>query len=141
MSNTEINRQIVQKGLDRRKALRKEATQDAIERDFRAKCNKETESRRILCKADQKAQQLCQEEKEAINKKKMARKEAAFCMSWYTLMLKIVCSLMIAVMGVKFLSIEVLPLWAALPIVSVACWYSIDTFVAYVTGRYGNNPA
>ena len=74
MSNTEMNRQIVQEGLDRKQTARKQrmtdAAHDAAERQLRATINQRTQERRAAIEAAEAEERRQAEREEAIRRQR-----------------------------------------------------------------------
>lgn len=139
MSNPEINRQIVQAGLDRRAAklrdARDDARHDAAERALREKINAHCRSRRLEVSAAGEVQRREEErnalgntEAEARRRKRKANQEAAYCSNWYRLLILTFAPLFFASVLLSLTNLGVLPIALTAPFVMVACLIGIKAF-------------
>lgn len=129
MTPYDHNRMYVQEGLDRRKALREDAAQDAIERDFRAKLNDRTAAERSYIETARKVEQAQHEADQAVaaarNKKNMALQEAKECTDFLRLVIRLFAPMLLAgiVLALSYTGAVCFTLAAAFAI--CACLYSI----------------
>lgn len=139
MTNTEINRQIVQQGLARRAAQRREAREDArhdaAERSLHRSINANKITRQIEADADQivmrrTAEQIARDNQVAATrrKKRKAQREAAKCCEWYRFLIRCFIPLAIAVLLVIITINDMLPFLLTYSFIIVACMIGIDTF-------------
>lgn len=133
------NRQIVLQGLEHRKELREEAAQDAAERRFYEEINHHSKSNLKAMADAQEAQKREEARKaaEAAAKARRARLEkerrVREAQNWRKCLFLTFGPLMIAVAQAKLLASGLVPIWLSLPLVVIACIYSIHNFVAYAT--------
>ena len=138
MSNTAINRQIVQEGLDRRSAHRKEreAALEAQARKLRlhinanhiAKTGKKTAQQPERRQEEVKAKAEALKHKQEIRAQRAA--EAAYCADWYGFALRIFAPLIIAAATIGLCNNGVLPIGLTITCAIVACLDSVHVFVS-----------
>lgn len=135
--NTATNRQIVQEGLDRRAALRKEAALEAQARKLRIIINdnhilKTTgkaparipESRQTAAKTEPRRMDHRQEDRAE------RAAEASYCADWYGYLLRVFTPLLIAAATLGLSANDVLPLQVTAPFAIVACLIALEAFAA-----------
>lgn len=135
MSNTEINRQIVQKNLRRRAAERRDAELEEQARKLRLIINAnhtDASSKMYPTEQTQRRQEEAKAKAEALKRKQEARAqraaEAAYCNGWYGFMLRLSTPLLIAAATIGMANTGVLPIALAAPCAIVACVISVETF-------------
>ena len=133
------NRQIVLQGLEHRKELREEAALDAAERRFYEEINHHSKSN-LKAIADAQAAQKREEARKAAEAAAKARRaqlekerRVREAQNWRKCLFLTFGPLMIAVAQSKLLASGLVPIWLSLPLVVIACIYSIHNFVAYAT--------
>lgn len=132
MSTNKVYREIVQDGLDRRAAERRDAALEKQARKLRLHINANH-----IAKTGKKAAQQSERRKaevEALKRKQEIRAqraaEAAYCADWYGFMLRIFAPLMIAAATIGLANTNVLPIAFAIPCAIVACLISVENFAA-----------
>ena len=141
MSNTEMNRQIIQEGLDSKKSTRRQrmtdAAHDAAERKLRAVINHNAQER---CEELEAAQaKECREaeiqrrrsERQAARKARNAEEIGRF----NDCILRVFGSLAIAALAAIAFTYGAVIGAVAITVASIAAIYSIGTFVKYVVKR------
>lgn len=135
--NTAVNRQIVQEGLDRRAAERRDAALEKQARKLRLIINANhadvlsklfppEQPERLLEEARAKAEHM--KRKQEIREQRAA--EAAYCTDWYGFMLRVFTPMMIAAATLGLCNTGVLPLVLAGPCAIVACLIGIEAFAS-----------
>lgn len=145
MNNTEINRQIVQEGLERRAEDAKKLDA-ALEADARILREKISENHTEKCKrermrstASQKAQEeafLKHEELEAerYERREQARQEAQGCICWYQCMLRTFAPLFAVAFAMNMCTNNFIPLWLAITIAVFGITLSVLTlFIGFIS--------
>ena len=136
--DTAINRQIVQKGLDRRAAERRDAELEKQARKLRLIINANHEAHLAALDAAQEPE-LPQEEPAAEPGYKLKRKkeeraaraaEAAYCIRWYGFLLRVFTPLFVAASTIGLHNIGVMPGALAIPCAIVACLLSVEAFAS-----------
>lgn len=138
MSNTEMNRQIVQEGLDRKKTARRQrmndAAHDAAERQLRATINQHAQERREETEAAQEKER-CEAEAQRQRFERMEARKAheeeehaqlSVCVQ------RIFGSLLFASLVTIGFTHEAIIGEVAIPVVAICTLYSIAAFVKYV---------
>ena len=125
------NRQIVQQKLELRKEQRVEAAQEAADLRFYEAINTHSKTHLKEIADAQATQRRHAAEKAARARKKKAYRERENRL-WSKFLQTTFGSLMIAVVLTKIGIDGTLPLWVAIPLVSVACLYSIHCFIGYI---------
>lgn len=133
MKNTDINRQIVREGLNRRAATAKEreAALEAVGREFRAGINKHSKTLLDNQKAAQEAleRKEAQEAAAARRRELMAKREAQECYTWYTIFAITIGPLLLAAVAVALCNAAIIPFWLMAVIAVPACMYSVAALV------------
>ena len=134
MSNPEINRKIVQLGLDRRAAERRER-EAALEADaqlLRLKVNAHSRSHRERMEAAQAAERLQARNTAAAARRKERRDQAVWecqdCASWYLFMVKVTAPLIGAAAVLSLSTMGSVPIVLTAPFAIVGCMFSISDF-------------
>ena len=128
MSNTEMNRQIVQEGLDNKKTARRQrmndAAHDAAERRLREVINRQAQERRAEIEAAQ-----------AQERRRKARKaqEAREVNYLYDCVLHVFGSMIFAALAALGFTHGAVNGWVAFPVVGLATVYSATTLVKYIS--------
>lgn len=137
MSNTEINRQIVQQGLDRRAAYKRrmEALLETQERKLRLIIN-DNHIRATGGYVPQESAQLPQKPKNessaalARRQEKRAElaQEAAWCADWYRFLLRVFAPFFFAVLAMVLANFDVIHVFLAVPVAIVFALTGIKIF-------------
>ena len=131
----DVNRNTVQRGLDRRKAEREEAQrnakQEAADAAFLAGINEHAQTRRAEMAAAEEAKRREEARKEAADKqrKERADKERRYCLYWYLYAGLTILPLLIATALIAVHEIGWLPIWILAPIGTACCAFSVFNFV------------
>lgn len=135
--NTDVNRQIVQEGLDRRAAERRDAVLEAQARKLRLIINANHEAHLAELYAAQEPERRQETPKvETSNherrKKERAERaaEARYCTGWYSFLLRVFTPLVIAAATIGLFNVGVLPFALAIPCAIVACLISVEAFAS-----------
>lgn len=133
MKNTDINRQIVREGLNRRAATAKEreAALEAVGREFRAGINQHSQSVRDNIKAAQEAQERkkAQEAAAARRRERKARREAQEVNTWYAIYSITLGPLLLAAASIALCNAGIIPFWLMAVIAILACMYSVAALI------------
>lgn len=134
-STNKVYREIVQDGLDRRAAGRRDAALEAQARKLRLHINaNHTAKLSKLYPPEQpeRRQEEAKEKAEHLKRKQEKRAQraadAAYCTDWYGFMLRIFTPLMIAAATIGLANTGVLPVALAIPFAIVACLISVEIF-------------
>ena len=137
MSNTEINRQIVRKGLDRRAAERRDAELEEQARKLRLVINAnhaDAISRMYPTEQPQRPQEEAKAKAEVLKRKQKIRAqraaEAAYCTGWYSFLLRVFAPVIIAAVTMFLCNNGVLIYALGIPCAIVACAIGIEGFAA-----------
>lgn len=135
--NTAANRQIVQEGLDRRAAERRDAALEAQARKLRLIINANHEAHLAELYAVQEPERPQEPEPESkhnLKRKKEERAEraaeAAYCTGWYSFLLRVFTPLFIAAATLGLFNAGVLPFALAVPCAIVACLLTVEAFAS-----------
>lgn len=135
--NTAANRQIVQRGLDRRAAARRDAALEAQARKLRLIINANHEAHLAELYAVQEPERP--QGKPAADSDKLKRKkkeraeraaEAAYCFSWYGFMLRVFTPMFVAATTLGLYTRGMMPYALAVPCTIVACLLSVEAFAS-----------
>lgn len=147
MSNTAINRQIVQEGLDRRaaEAKRREAKLEAQARKLRLIIN-DNHIAKTSHKQPEPActvQEIPDEETYTFTNEMPAERaesaqEAAYCFMWYQMMVRLFVPALIAAFSLSLTAYWSFPLWLTLPVAIAGFTISILTLTVWCF-YMGNN--
>lgn len=136
-STNKVYREIVQDGLDRRAAEKRDAALEAQARKLRLHINANHTAKLSMLYPPEQPERREEESKakaQELKRKQEARAqraaEAAYCTAWYGFMLRIFAPLFIAAATIGMANNGVLPLALAIPFAIVACLISIETFAA-----------
>lgn len=139
MTNTEMNRKIVQDGLNRRAATAKakEAALEAVGREFRAGINQHSKNLRDDMKAAEEAQRRKEEQEAAatLRREQRAMQEAKECYTWYAIMAVTTGPLLLAAVAIALCNSGNLSIWVMLPIAVMACMYSAAALIVNLSIR------
>ena len=142
MSNTEINRQIVQRGLARKAAAKRDAELEEQARKLRLIINANHTD--ALSKMYPTEQPQRRQEEEKAKAREMKRKqearakraaEAAYCTGWYSFLFRVFAPLLIAAATIGMYNSGSLHYALAFPCAIVACMICISNFA----GRFLHN--
>lgn len=126
------NRNVVQKGLDARKAQRREAAHDAYmdaqERELRKVANRKSKERREAIEAAQAAQQL-QAKRNARRLWEVVHQE----FQWHRFVRRTYASLIVFVAFAILYAIGAVVAWLAITGTTLALIFCANNYVAYVT--------
>ena len=145
MSN-KVYREIVQDGLERRAAERRDAALEAQARKLRLHINaNHTAKLSELYPSEQPERRQEEARAKAERLKRMQEKraqraaEAAYCTGWYSFMLRIFTPLLIAAATIGLTNTGVLPIALAIPSAIVACLVCVENFAARFLHEGGDN--
>lgn len=145
MSTNKVYREIVQDGLDRRAAERRDAALEAQARKLRLIINaNHTAKLSKLYPSEQpeRRQEEARAEAERLKRKQEARAqraaEASYCTDWYSFMLRIFAPLFIAAATIGLCNTGVLPCGLAATGAICASMFGIHTFVSWFAPKEGN---
>lgn len=130
--NTAANRQIVQKGLDRRAAERRDAALEKQARKLRLIINANHTSKTTFNPPAQRPQRP-QEEPRKMTANQIRRAEekaeraaeAAYCTGWYSCLLRVFTPVLIAAATMGLSARGMLPIQLTIPCAIAACMFSI----------------
>ena len=124
MSNTEINRRIVQEGLNRRaaEAKRRESVLEDQARELRLIINDNHATKTAPRSPERQQEAIIRE------KKRMAHQEAVECSNWYRFLIRCFAPMLIGAVLVALSNLGAFPLMLAFPIAIVGCLSSVETF-------------
>lgn len=135
MSSNKVYREIVQDGLDRRAAERRDAALEKQARKLRLHINaNHTAKLSELYPSEQpeRRQEEVKVQAEHLKRKQEKRAaraaEAAYCAGWYGFILRVFTPMLIAAATIGLANTGVLPIALAAPFSIVACLISVETF-------------
>lgn len=131
MTQYERNRKVVQQGLDRRAAQRKEAAQDAADRRVYEEINRQGRENRVAIERTQEIQR-----RRAAQAQALADVEAQAVKRFYACVLGTFIPLMIAAIFTILYTTGGVKIWVAIPAVALAVVFTIVNFVACLTGGH-----
>ena len=131
MNHYERNRKAVQQGLDRRKALRLEALQDAAQLEFINGVNAHSRTIQEERDAQEVERRLRKARKLAAArlKKRTANKEKVACSRVYDFLFLTVGPILVATIPFALYNTGAFPLWIAMILIALPCGFSIYKFI------------
>lgn len=139
MQDTATNRQIVQKGLDRRAARRRDAEIECQAQELRRTINlraarqweaeqKAQEQAATITHDREKERAMIQKERAKIRRERAA--ESALCFAWYSFILRVFTPMLIGAATLGLANRGLLPYGLAVPGAIIACLLSVEAFVS-----------
>ena len=136
--NTTVNRQIVQEGLARRAALRRDAALEDQARKLRIIINDNHDAKAgargpvtFQTASNSKASTQSRRRRNTHREDQ----EAQYCYGWYRFMFRVFAPFLVAVVVMALCNADIIPCWLAVPFAIVPCAVAIEAFGSRLLSR------